>query len=71
MSTPEWRRLGTESVGVGNCLPALELEDEVADERLHVRHSGVRLGPGGRGVRIWGRIGGLGGRRGLGFRERS
>lgn len=24
------------------CLPALELEDELADERLHVRHGGQR-----------------------------
>jgi len=25
-------------------LSALELEDEVADERLHIRHGGVRKG---------------------------
>uniref|UniRef100_A0A0A9GCS7 Translation initiation factor eIF-2B beta subunit n=1 Tax=Arundo donax TaxID=35708 RepID=A0A0A9GCS7_ARUDO len=42
-------------------LPALELEDEVADERLHVRHGGARGGErreADEGFGFRGRIGG-------------
>jgi hypothetical protein len=58
MSTPEERLFGTETDAEVSCLPALELEDEVADERLHIRHGGARLGQGDTRVRIWGLIGG-------------
>jgi hypothetical protein len=40
MSTPEERRFGRETDAEVSSLPVLDLENEVADERLHIRHGG-------------------------------